>query len=131
DVVATHAVIGDHLPLKVSDELERQAAELVGERLVREDGVDADAEDPDTMGDRVFVPRPKLGQLGPSTTGEVEHIEEEDRGGELLERLAQGELLAAGGGQLEVGRFVPHLQHVKKSRRCPIPARTSQTWSRR
>src|SRR5207245_2487569 len=73
-VIATHAVRGDHLAFEVADQVERQAAELGGEGLVREHRVDADAVDADPGCRRVVVPYPKLGQLGPSTTCEIEHM---------------------------------------------------------
>jgi hypothetical protein len=78
---------------------------------VREDRVDADAEDANSVGDRVVVPGPKLGQLGPSTTSEVEHIEKEDERAVLGQRVREGELLAAGGRKLEFRGLVPNLQH--------------------
>ena len=74
-----------------------------------ENGVDADAEDAYAVGHRIIVPRPKLGQLRPSTTGEIEHIEKEDERTIFLERVAKCQLLSTGRGQLEIGRFVPHL----------------------
>src|SRR5207302_9993427 len=128
DVVATHAVVGHHLALEIADEVKRQPAKLLGERLVREDGVDADRVDPDTVRHRIFVPGPKLGQLGPSTTGEIQHVEKEHECSIFLERIAKGELLAPGGRQLEVGRLVAYLQHVKKS--IGSPGRTSRSASR-
>jgi hypothetical protein len=56
DVIAPDAVGGNELPLEVADQLKRKAAQLGGERLVREDGVDADSVDADTGSDRVVVP---------------------------------------------------------------------------
>ena len=84
DVIASYAVISDHLPLEVSDQVEGQPAKLFGERLVRVDRVHADAIDPDAAGDGFVVLGPKLGQLGPSTTCEIQHIEKEDEGAVLL-----------------------------------------------
>jgi hypothetical protein len=81
---------------------------------VREDRVDADAVDADAVGDRVVVPGPKLGQLGPSTTSEVEDIEKEDQRTMFLERCGERELVAACGRQLEVRRLVTNLQHYEK-----------------
>ena len=78
-----------------------------------ENRVDADTEYADAIGDRIVVPGPKLGQLGPSTTGEVEHIEKEDESPVLFERISERQLLAARRRQLEVGRPVTHLQHGK------------------
>ena len=78
-----------------------------------ENRVDADAVDADAVGDRIVVPGPKLGQLGPSTTCEIEHLEKEDERAIFLERVAERELLAARRGQLEVGRLVPNLQHPR------------------
>src|SRR4029077_3144803 len=113
-IVAAHAVVGDHLALEIADQIEGQPAQLLGEGLVREDRIHADAVDADTVGNRVFVPGPKLGQLGPSTTREIEDIEKEDDGTVLLQGVGERELLAAGRRQLEFGRFVPYLQHGRK-----------------
>src|SRR5579859_1091268 len=112
-VVAAHAERGHELALEVADQLERQPAQLCRERLVREDGVDADAIDADAGGFSLWIPGPKLGQLCPSTTGEIEHIEKEDESLVLLERLGQRQLVVARRGQLEIGRLVPDLQHPK------------------
>jgi hypothetical protein len=57
------------------------------------------------------VPGPKLGQLRPSTTGEVQHVEKEDERLVLLERLGKRELVTAGGRQLEFRRFVTNREH--------------------
>src|SRR5579859_1971 len=89
DSVAAHAERGHELALEVADQLERQPPQLRRERLVREDGVDADAIDADAGGFSLWIPGPKLGQLGPSTTGEIEHIEKEDESLVLFERLGQ------------------------------------------
>jgi hypothetical protein len=56
DIIPPHAVGGDQLALEVADELERQATKLGGERLMREDGIDADSVDADARGDRLVVP---------------------------------------------------------------------------
>src|SRR5437870_5452219 len=56
DVIASHPVIGHHLAFEVADQVERQATELLGKRLMREDGVDADSVDADAVGNRVLVP---------------------------------------------------------------------------
>src|SRR5438309_10345761 len=69
----------------------------------------------------------KLGQLGPSTTREVEHIEKEDERAVFLQRLPERQLLARRRGQLEVGRLVPHLQHADEF--IGSPARTSRSAS--
>jgi hypothetical protein len=81
---------------------------------MREHRVDADAIDADAVGDRIFVPGPKLGQLSPSTTSEVENIEKEDDGAMLLERFAEGELLSTRRRQLEVRGLVPNGEHRAK-----------------
>jgi len=98
---------------------------------VREHGIDADAEDADPVGDRIVVPGPKLGQLGPSTAGEVEDVEEKDEGAEFLQPIRERELLAAGRRQLEVRSLVPYLQHFEEFIRCLIRARTNRlAWRR-
>jgi hypothetical protein len=56
DVIPPYAVGGDQLALEVADELERQAAQLGGERLMREDRIDADSVDAYARGDRLVVP---------------------------------------------------------------------------
>jgi hypothetical protein len=113
DVVTPHAVVGHHLSLEVADEVEGQATELFGKRLVREDRVNTDGVDADAVGDRVVVPGPKLGQLGPSTTREIEDIEKKDERSIFFQCLTKRQLLAACRGQLEVRRLVPDLQHTK------------------
>ncbi len=57
------------------------------------------------------MPGPKLGQLAPSTTSEIEHIEKEDEGLVLRKRLVEGQLMATGGRQLEIRRLVPNREH--------------------
>ena len=79
-----------------------------------ENRVDADAVDADAVGDRIVVPGPKLGQLGPSTTGEVEDVEKEDDGAMLLQRIAERELLSTCSRQLEVRGLVPNGEHRAK-----------------
>jgi len=59
------------------------------------------------------VPGPKLGQLGPSTTCEIEHVEKEDKRLVLLERVCERELVAARGGQLELWRLIPDRKHLE------------------
>jgi len=81
---------------------------------MREDRVDADAVDADAVGDRIVVPGPKLGQLRPSTTCEVEDVEEKDHSAVFLQRDGECQLLPAGGRQLEVRCLVPDLQHYEK-----------------
>ena len=73
---------------------------------MRVDGIDADTVDANPLCGRRFVPGPKLGQLAPSTTREIEHIEKEDESLVLREGIGKGELIAACGGQLEVRRHV-------------------------
>jgi hypothetical protein len=131
DVVAANAVVGHHLALEVADQVERQAAELFRESLVAENRVDADPVDADPARNRFIVPGPKLGQLGPSTAGEVEDIEKEDERAVLLERLFKRQLLSGRGRELEVRCSVPNLQHLEDSRVRSIPARTSPTARRR
>src|SRR5690242_13564011 len=130
DIVAANSVGGHHLALEVADEVERQTAQLFRESLVAENRVDADAVDADPVGDRLIVPGPKLGQLRPSTAGEVEDIKKEDESAVLLQRLLERQLLAGCGRQLEIGRLGPYLQHSIDSRERSIPARTSPTASR-
>ena len=79
-----------------------------------ENRVDADAVDADAVGDRIVVPGPKLGQLGPSTAGEVQDVEQQDEGAEFLQPIGERELLAAGRRQLEVRSLVPYLQHLEE-----------------
>lgn len=56
DVLATHSVRADHLSLEVSYQIERKAAELVDECLVREDAVHTDAVNGDAAGAEFIVP---------------------------------------------------------------------------
>jgi hypothetical protein len=111
DVIATNAVVGDHRALKVGDQLKGETAELLGESLVRKDRVDADGVDTDPVGNRLLVPGPKLGQLSPSTTCEVEHIKKEDERLVLVERLGERELMTPRGRQLEVWGAVSDSEH--------------------
>jgi hypothetical protein len=127
DVVAANTVVGHHLALEIADEVEWQTAQLFRESLVAENGIDADPIDADAVGYRVIVPRPKLGQLGPSTAGEVEDIEKEDERAVLLKSLLERQFLAGRGRQLEVRRLLPYLQHYKNSRGRSTPARTTPT----
>ena len=60
------------------------------------------------------MPGPKLGQLRPSTTCEIEHIEKEDDRPVLLERLCEREFVAARGWQLELRRLVPDCKHEQE-----------------
>lgn len=57
------------------------------------------------------MPGPKLGQLGRSTTCEIEDIEEEDERLVLLKGVSKGEVVSAGGRQLEVRRLISNRQH--------------------
>jgi hypothetical protein len=69
---------------------------------MRVNRINADAIDADPVCGRRFVPGPKLGQLAPSTTREIEHIEKEDDSLVLREGIGKSELIATGGRQLEV-----------------------------
>jgi hypothetical protein len=64
--------------------------------------INADAIDADPVCGRRFIPGPKLGQLAPSTTREIEHIEKEDESLVLREGIGKSELIATCGRQLEV-----------------------------
>jgi hypothetical protein len=79
---------------------------------MRVDGIDADTVDANPLCGRRFVPGPKLGQLAPSTTREIEHIEKEDDRLVLLEGVGKSELVATCGRQLEFRRLVPDSKHV-------------------
>jgi hypothetical protein len=73
---------------------------------MRVDRIDADAVDADPVCGRRLVPGPKLGQLAPSTTREIEHIEKEDDRLVLLEGVGKSQLIATCGRQLEFRRPV-------------------------
>jgi hypothetical protein len=94
----------DQLALEVGDQLEGQAAQLLGEGLVRVDAVDADAEDADPGLLELLEVVPKLGKLIPSTGCEVEDVEGDHSRRVALHRLRKAHLSAAGRGQLEIGR---------------------------
>ena len=68
------------------------------------------------------MPGPKLGQLGDSTTGEVEHIEKEDERLVLLQSLGKRQLAPTRRRKLELGSPVTHLEHALslKARRLPL-----------
>jgi hypothetical protein len=78
---------------------------------VRVHRIHADAEDADAVGEGLVVLGPKLGQLGPSTTSEIEHIEKEDESAMLPQHLLESDLLAARDRQLELSSLVSNLQH--------------------
>jgi hypothetical protein len=100
--------------LEVCDQLEGQTPQLAGERAVRVDTVDADAEDADTLGLEILVVVPKLGKLVPSTRREVKHVEGDHRGPVAPDRLREPDRRPAGRRQLEVGRDVSDFQHFRK-----------------
>ena len=80
---------------------------------MRVDRVHAYAIDPDSVGEGLIVLGPELGQLGPSTTREIKHIEKEDEGAVLRQRFSERDLLTARDRKFEVRGFVPYLQHPK------------------
>ena len=79
---------------------------------MRIDRIDADAVDANPLCGRRFVPGPKLGQLAPSTTREIEHIEKEDDDLVLRKSIGKRQLVATDGRQLEFRRLVPDSKHV-------------------
>jgi hypothetical protein len=76
---------------------------------MREHRVHADSVDADAFCRGRLVPGPKLGQLHPSTTREIQDIEEEDQRLVLLKRIRKREFRTTRRRQLEFGRFVPNL----------------------
>src|SRR5258708_31077612 len=63
DVIASYAVISDHLPLEVSDQVEGQPAKLFGGRVVRVDRIHADSVAPHAVGESFVVLGPTPRQL--------------------------------------------------------------------
>jgi hypothetical protein len=56
DVVPPYPVVADHLALEISDQVEGQAAQLLGESLVGEDRIDADSVDADAVSSSRVMP---------------------------------------------------------------------------
>ena len=98
--------------MEVGEEREPETAEAEVIYLVREDAVDAQAED---LGVGVFegVPgRPKGGQFGASAAGEVEYVKGEEY---ILVApvLAQGYVSALSAFECKVWGFLPNLDLVR------------------